>query len=84
MNEEKVLLNITDNGESMCVDFRVKNARDLFNISTAIARLLVDNPSFAAGLMTVTKLMEEDEEFRTELEKCTVDLTQFENILKNE
>lgn len=83
MNEERVLLYIADTGDGVQVKFHTSSMEDIYSVSTAIAQLLVDKPLLGVGVVTLAKQLVTDENYRKAVEDATVDISKFDDILKN-
>ena len=82
MEEERILLQVADLGDQTHVKFETKSAEDLFNVAVAIHQLISEHIELALALSAVNKLVNENPEFSEDLENSTVDMTTFNNILK--
>jgi len=83
MTEEKLLFSVAVDDEVSHVRLHTETREDILALSLAIAKTMDEHPEICIGILTTLKLINECKEFSDELKESTVDLSQFENILKN-
>jgi hypothetical protein len=84
--EQRILLQISVDGEGTRVKLETHSADDMFNLSLALAQLISQHEILDAGIGTILDTIREHPEFAEGLEENTIDLQamkEFDNILKN-
>ena len=83
MTEEKLLFSVAVDDISSHVRLHTETREDVFALSLAIAKTMDEHPDICIGVLTTLKLINECNEFKDELDESTVDMSQFDNILKD-
>ena len=83
MNQEKTLLSIENMDEGTRVSLHTENPDDMYSLVVAIAKLMYDHPVLMVGILSTLKELTENDELNDEIDRGTVDLRQFDNLLKN-
>ena len=83
MSEEKTLLSIEDMEDGSRVSLHTSSPEDMYTLCASLAKLLYDHPTIMFATLSILKRLAEDKDFDDEMEKGTIDLTKFDDILKN-
>lgn len=81
MEEEKVLLQVALEGEATSVFCHCADARQKFQVALAIFNILADSPGIATMFSSIIE-MSHDPEFQKALDAATVQVPDFNAILK--
>lgn len=68
---------------AVSVEFHPESSEDLFGVAAAITSLFLEHPIVEATVVSMLELVENDEEFKTKMEKATIHLPDFNKILKS-
>ena len=81
--KEKVLFEISREKEGIRVTYDVTNEKDLFTVAVSMAQLFKQTTHLHMLVESVMDFMENDARFADEIEKHTIEIPDFNNILKN-
>ena len=83
MEDERILLSISVNGDHSHVKLETHDAEDVFNLALAIVQIMRDHLEISVAMAAVTKMLNDNPEFADEVEKSSVDMNAFNDILKH-
>jgi hypothetical protein len=79
----KTLLLIERNDEGASLEFNTADKNDMLCIATALTSLLKDKPALQSLIVDMLEAYEHDEDFHDALDKSTLNIPDFNKILKN-
>ena len=82
MEKDKVIFSVTKDGEGSAVMLDAKGQDDLFAVALGIHQAINQCPELTFMLSTII-MLEKDEDFQKKLSEATVDIPDFNAILKN-
>lgn len=81
--KEKTLLCIENMVDGTRVSLHTESADDMYTLVVALAKLLYDHPVVMVGTLSTLKELSEDEDLNEQIDKETIDLKKFDDILKS-
>ena len=79
----KTLLLVERNDEGVSLEFNAADEKDMLYIATALTSLLKDKPALQSLIVNMLEAYECDENFHDALDKSTLNIPDFNKILKN-
>lgn len=83
MEENKILFQVVSQGDGTAVQCHTESAEEIFQVALAFHTILISKPKFAAALAFIASMYREDPNFEKALNDATVDIPDFNSILKN-
>ena len=83
MEEGKIIFQVISQGEGTAVQCHTESTDEIFQVALAFHSILVNKPKFAAALAFIASMYNEDPNFEKALNEATVDIPDFDTILKN-
>ena len=83
MEERKILFQVISQGEGTAVQCHTESADEIFQVALAFHSILINKPKFAAALAFIASMYNEDPNFVKALDDATVDMPDFDSLLKN-
>ena len=83
MEEGKILFQVISQGDGTAVQCHTENNNEIFQVALAFHSILINKPKFAAALAFIASMYSEDPNFEKALNDATVDIPDFNSILKN-
>ena len=83
MKENKVLFQVSTQEGGTAVSCHVQGMEETFQVALAIHSLIAGSPTMAFMLSTIVEMSKKDPNFDKMLEEATIELPDFESILKN-
>lgn len=80
--KEKTLLCIENMVDGTRVSLHTEGADDMYSLIVTLAKLLSDHPVIMFGTLSTLKELLEDEDLNERIDKGTIDLKKFDDILK--
>jgi len=82
MEENKVLFSVIKGNDSCSVKMHTENTEDVFTVALGIRQAIVECPNLLSMILSIM-VLEKDEEFKQKLKDSTIDMPDFDEILKN-
>lgn len=83
MEENKILFQVISQGEGTAVQCHTESTNEIFQVALAFHSILINKPKFAAALAFIASMYNEDPNFGKALDEATVDMPDFDSLLKN-
>ena len=83
MEENKILFQVTSQGERTAVQCHAESPEEVFQVALAFHSILINKPKYAAALAFIASMYNEDPNFEKALDDATVEMPDFDSILKN-
>lgn len=83
MEEDKILFQVISRGDGTAVQCHTESDNEIFQVALAFHSILINKPKFAAALAFIASMYNEDPNFEKALDDATVDMPDFDTILKN-
>ncbi len=83
MEEGKILFQVISQGDGTAVQCHTESAEEIFQVALAFHSILISKPKFAAALAFIASMYNEDPNFEKALDEATIDMPDFDSILKN-
>lgn len=83
MEESKVLFQVINENDGTTVNCHVDGQKEAFQLALAIHQIIQGAPLVACMLATIIEIRKNDPEFDKVLDRSTVEMPDFEAILKN-
>lgn len=83
MEEGKILFQVISHGDGTAVQCHTDNAEEIFQVALAFHSILINKPKYAAALAFIASMYNEDPNFEKALDDATVDMPDFDSLLKN-
>ena len=83
MEENKVLFQVISEEGGTTVNCRVDGQKEAFQVALAIHQVIQGSPLVACMLATIIEIRKNDPDFDKILDRSTVEMPDFEAILKN-
>lgn len=83
MEEDKILFQVISENGGSTVNCHIDGPREAFSVALAIYQVIQGVPLVACMLASIIEMRKADPEFDKILDESTVDIPDFESILKN-
>jgi hypothetical protein len=83
MEENKVLFQVTNENGGSTVNCHIDGQEEAFAVALAIYQVIQGSPLVACMLASIIEMRKNDPEFDKVLDESTIDMPDFEAILKN-
>ena len=83
MEEGKILFQVISQDEGTAVQCHTDSPEEIFQVALAFHSILISKPKYAAALAFIASMYREDPNFGKVLDEATVDMPDFDSLLKN-
>lgn len=83
MEEDKILFQVISRGDGTAVQCHTESDNEIFQVALAFHSILINKAKFAAALVFIAHMYSENPDFEKALNDATVDIPDFDSILKN-
>lgn len=83
MEEDKILFQVISRSDGTAVQCHADSDSEIFQIVLAFHSILINKEKFAVALAFIAQMYSEDPTFKKALNDATVDMPDFDSILKN-
>ena len=83
MEENKVLFQVISEENGTAVNCRISNQEEAFKVALAIHQAIEGSPLVSIMLAAIIEMKKNDPDFVKALDEATIDMPDFEAILKN-